>query len=74
MREPEVGVVQKCSRTVLVRWGFSASRICLVPGHPGRSPSLGKIVPYLIGEYLTSDPTVALKYSRQKEIHNEPWS
>lgn len=45
--------------------GFDPSR---------RSPSLGKIVPYLIGEYLTSDPTVALKYSRQKEIHNDTLS
>eukprot|EP00930_Biecheleria_cincta_P046240 TRINITY_DN31892_c0_g1_i1.p1 TRINITY_DN31892_c0_g1~~TRINITY_DN31892_c0_g1_i1.p1 ORF type:complete len:720 (-),score=119.42 TRINITY_DN31892_c0_g1_i1:139-2298(-) len=33
-----------------------------------RSPALSKIVPYLIGEYVSSDPHVALKYARQKEV------
>ena len=28
---------------------------------------------YLVGEYLSSDPKVALKYSRQKEIGKEGW-
>ncbi|CAJ1379022.1 unnamed protein product, partial [Effrenium voratum] len=45
--------------------GFDASR---------RSASLGKIVPYLVGEYLSSDPKVALKYSRQKEIGKDTLS
>lgn len=33
-----------------------------------RSPALSKIVPYLVGEYVSSDPHVALKYARQKEV------
>ena len=39
-----------------------------------RSASLGKIVPYLSGEYLSSEASVALKYSRQKELHHKTLS
>eukprot|EP00931_Biecheleriopsis_adriatica_P081861 TRINITY_DN55202_c0_g1_i1.p1 TRINITY_DN55202_c0_g1~~TRINITY_DN55202_c0_g1_i1.p1 ORF type:complete len:406 (-),score=47.26 TRINITY_DN55202_c0_g1_i1:5-1222(-) len=49
----------------IARTGFDASF---------RSPALSKIVPYLVGEYLSSDPSIALKYSRQKETSRETLS
>lgn len=45
--------------------GFDATR---------RSPALSKIVPYLVGEYVSSDPSVSLKYARQKEVGRDTLS
>lgn len=49
----------KLSCEQIAKTGFDASR---------RSSSLEKIVPYLPGVYLSSEASVALKYSRQKEL------